>query len=166
MSEQLTNHDRLYVQEGLGSVFKVAVLKTDRRGGMDIGTFGHHSGCPGVEWLQSDAKEPCVTEVQTVISSLGGSPGVGFKRSLATLSAKGLRNLREHADAGWAAEHRPEAEEVNDFKLVLTQEDLMLLIGADEVDKLLVAFGADPTEILLRRCQSTGCCINFHWTTR
>merc|ERR1712217_174605 len=49
-----------------------------------------------------------------------------------------------------------------DFKVVLSTQKLISLVGLNQYFKLVAFFGKEPDEIVVRRCQAHGRCINFH----
>jgi hypothetical protein len=53
-------------------------------------------------------------------------------------------------------------EDFNDFKLMLSYDDLCTAIGCNEVKRMLEVINFDYSKIILRRCQPAGLCIKFH----
>ena len=119
----------------------------------DIGRWGQHQLSPGVRFLNGDhasAKDACA-----ILSALGAPGSDLFKCHSNVLSSGACKMLINEVDVSC-----PEDE--GDFKLELSLDKLIELIGHTETEKLLGLFGGTPTSVKIRRASASSDCINFH----
>lgn len=131
----------------------------------DIGVFESQKlGSPGSGWLRHNAPSPLISEVHDLISLLAGWTGAEYKE-LNFLGLEGLDKVRSHVDNLFEerlSKQDSASFDKDDFKSVLSLHELESLVGLSQLSKLVAIFGNEPDEIVVRRCQAHGRCINFH----
>ena len=132
---------------------------------LDIGVFDeNHSKSYGREILKSGVLKAVTEEVNTVINKLKGNHQAKFDLipSLKNLSQDKLMKLRAIADTKYERAISNGEKELDDLKIDLTREELVVHVGSIAVEELESTFGQKYDEILIRRCQAHGKFINFH----
>ena len=155
------------------------------RGNDDIGIFGYHVNAPGSSFLTSMSTNTGIStvdasqeELSVLINTLHGNPDAKFVyvEKVFGLEISPLTKVRDYIDEKFE-ERKSDTDiiDLDDFKVILSSDDLTSLIGEDSVNALSSLFaktliaegetagdGEGEMEFVIRRSMSVGKHINFH----
>jgi len=132
----------------------------------DIGMFSTHLSCTGLEYLTDNNRNNNNTPYDDIITKVGGNKNASFIYipHVSGLEKKHLDNIKKYIDDSYqiAILNNTNNDDIRDFKINLTNEELNDLISEDVVNELVRLFNGKYHEIKVRRCESHGNHINFH----